>query len=109
MSNFELDEAAVARTEEMLRETGEAVNTEARRASDLITSLNGSGWQGAANTVASNKQTGDFATAVSKLHAEINHISEALGLGRQSTMTEDQSSEQAFQAVTPDVGNFTRL
>lgn len=109
MSTFELDDAAIAQTEEMLRETGEKVMTEAQNASDAITGLSGSGWQGSANTTASNKQTGEFGPAVQKLFNEINRLSEALGLGRQATMTEDMHGEQALQAVNPDVGNFTRL
>lgn len=106
---FELDEGAVARTEEMLRDTGEQVREQAQRAVDMVTGLSGSGWQGSAMTAAANKQTGDFTDAMNKMFSEINHISEALGLGRQLTMTEDQSNEQAISAISPDIGNFSRL
>ena len=60
-------------------------------------------------TAAANKQTGDFQDAVNKMYNEINRISEALGLGRQLTISEDQANEQAFNAINPDVGNFSRL
>lgn len=109
MSRFELEEGAVTQTEEMLRETGEAVNTQAGIARDSIVGLSGAGWSGNANAVANNKQSGDFASAVTKLHNEINHISEALGLGRQATVNTDLESEDALRAVPVELGNFTRI
>lgn len=109
MSRFELDPDAVARSEEMLRETGEKVRQEAQNATNMILGLSGSGWQGAAMNAAATKQTGEFTEAMNKMFAEINHISEALGLGRQLTASEDQANEQALNAVMPETGNFGRL
>ncbi len=106
---FELEESAVAQTEKVLQETGDRVREEARRVMDEVAGLSGSGWQGGAMTAAVNKQTGDFNDAVNKLYDEINHISEALGLGRALTISEDQANEQALNAISPDIGNFSRL
>lgn len=109
MSRFELDDGAVAQTEELLRTTGEAVDAEARRAQEMIVGLSGAGWQGGAMTTAVNKQVGEFQPAMQRLHNEINQISQALGLGRQSTMAEDANSEQALRAVPVELGNMGRL
>ena len=46
---------------------------------------------------------------MNKKYHESNRISEAVGLGRQLTISEDQANEQAFNAINPDVGNFSRL
>lgn len=109
MAQFDLDESAVAQTEQLLIDTGEAVNTQAGIARDAITGLSGGGWSGNANVVATSKQNDDFANAVGRLHAEINRISEGLGLGRQATVTQDQETEASFNAIPVDLGNFGRI
>lgn len=106
---FELDEAAVTAAEQKLSETGQAVDREAMNASQMVTSLTGSGWLGGANTVASNKQTGEFEPAMRKLHNEIDFIRDALGLSRQQTVSEDQASEGALAAIPVELGNFGRM
>lgn len=110
MAIFVLDDAAVAQCESKLVETGQVVHTEAARARDEIASLSGAAWEGGANTAANAKQQGEFSQAAQRLFAEINHISEALGLGRRSTWAQDATSESEFQAVSPAAGmNFGRL
>lgn len=111
MSRFELDEAAVAACEQKLFETGLIVNTEAGKARDAISGLQGSGWQGGAGTAANNKQFGEFSDTVAKLHAEIEHIAESLGLGRKATMAEDMNAEESLLAINPDGDgmNFSRI
>ncbi|QSB15316.1 hypothetical protein JQS43_02835 [Natronosporangium hydrolyticum] len=101
MSEFELDEAAVADTEQELFQTGEKVNTEAAKARDSVTGARGA-WLGDSNVAATNKQTGEFADCVNRLHNEINQMSEALGLGRKATMAEDQFNQDEFLAISPD-------
>lgn len=109
MPLFELDPGAVSQTETMLQETGEAVRTQAGIARDSITGLGAGGWSGGASMVANSKQNDGFANAVAKLHNEINGISEALGLGRQTTTNVDLESEEALQAVPVELGNFGRM
>lgn len=106
MPLFELDEAAVAQTEELLLETGETVNAQAGIARDAI---GGADWQGGASVTANTKQNDEFAPAMTKLYNEINHISEALGLGRQTTVGEDQTNEEAYNAIPVELGGFSRM
>lgn len=109
MPRFELDPGAVSQTEQMLQETGTAVNTQATIARDSITGLGAAGWSGGAAMAANTKQNDGFANAVRKLHDEINGISEALGLGRQTTTNVDMESEEAINAVPVELGNFGRM
>lgn len=104
---FALDEGAVADTEVLLNETGEIVKAEAKKASDGITSLMNTNWQGGAMTAAHNKQTVDFDETVRKLYGEITRVSEALGLSRVGAVESDQSSEQSISSIDP--GAFGRL
>jgi hypothetical protein len=106
---FNLDPGAVSQTEQMLLDTGTAVNTQAGIARDSITGLSGSGWSGGASMVASNKQNNEFAGAVAKLHNEINRVSESLGMGRVGAENTDQESGDAIQAVPVELGNFSRI
>lgn len=108
---FELDDAAVAACEQKLVETGQQVNAEATRARTEVAALNGVAWQGGANAAANSKQDGDFAQAAQKLLMEINHISEALGLGRKSTWAQDETSQSDFTAISTAAAgmNFGRL
>jgi hypothetical protein len=106
VSQFDLDEAAVAQTEQLLLDTGEAVNTQAGIARDAI---GGADWQGGASVTANGKQNDEFAGAVSKLHTEINRISEGLGLGRMTTVNQDQDSSDAYNTIPVDLGNFGRI
>lgn len=107
MSEFELDEAAVADTESLLFDTGEKVNIEATRARDSVTGSRGA-WLGDSNVAATNKQVGEFADCVNRLHNEINQMSEALGLGRKATMAEDQFNQDEFLAISPE-GSYSRV
>lgn len=107
MSVFELEESAVATTEQMLIDTGARVRAEADRAASTITGLRGGAWEGQAMNCAGNKQTGEFLPVVQKLQAEIDHISEALGLGRQTTVSADADSGTRIQSV--ELANFARI
>lgn len=107
MSVFELEESAVAATEQMLSQTGARVREEANRAASSITSLHGSAWEGQAMSCAGNKQTGEFLPVVQKLQAEIDHIAEALGLGRRTTISADAEYGTRIQNV--ELANFARI
>lgn len=109
MSTFELDEGAVAGVEELLRDTGNKVDDEARKASTAITSLGGSGWGGVASTVASSKQSNEFTNAAQRLHNIIDELAENLGVARNMTAGQEQDNEQALMAIDPSVGNFSRF
>jgi hypothetical protein len=109
VSEFNLDPQAVAQTETLLHDTGEAVEAEARAVVDEITGISGTGWTGNANAAAVNQQVGAFTDAQRRLFNEISHISEALGMGRFTVTAQEEDSEQAFQLITPEVGNFGRL
>lgn len=108
MSTFELDEAAVADCEQRLFDTGVRVNQEAAKAADAVGAAD---WSGNAGATARNMQYGPFTDAVNKLHAEIDHIAEMLGLGRKATMAEDMNAEQSLQMIQPDGAgmNFSRI
>lgn len=105
VSTFELTEEQVSQIEERLLETGESVDKEATAAEQGILGLNGSGWSGSAAVAAVNQQTGPFAEAKRTLHSAINEISEALGMGRVLTVTEDMNNEEALLAINPDIAN----
>lgn len=107
MAEFELEEGAVQQTEQKLFETGQAVNTAAGRARDSVTGAGGA-WLGLANVAATNKQTGEFADIALKLHNEIEHIADALGLGRKATLAEDELNEQGFMNISPE-GGYAQL
>lgn len=109
MPTFELEPQAVAQTEQMLLDTGVAVNTQAGIARDSITGLSGSGWSGGASMVANNKQNDEFSGAVTRLHNEINRMSEGLGLGRVGVENTDSDSEASLASVPVELGNFGRL
>jgi hypothetical protein len=110
VSTFELSEEQVAKIEERLLETGENVDTEATAAEQEILGLNGTGWSGNAAVAAVNQQTGPFAEAKRTHHSAINDVSEALGMGRVLTVTEDMNNEEAILAINPDLTErFTRV
>lgn len=109
MSTFELSPERVSQIEGELVDTGGKVDDVATRAENEITGVSGSGWSGAASNAAVNQITGPFADAKRTLYSAINHISTALGQGRVLTESEDEANQQAITAITPDVGNFSRL
>ena len=108
MSHFELEEAAVADCEQRLFDTGIRVNQEAARAADAIGAAD---WSGSAGATARDMQYGPFTDTVNKLHAEMNHIAEMLGLGRKATVAQDMDAGLSLQRIQPDGAgmNFSRL
>lgn len=101
MPRFELDEAAVAQTEQLLFDTGEVVNGEAGKARDAVTGATGT-LRGNAFNAATNKQVGDFAESAGLLHNEIAHIADALGLGRKAVLAQDDLDMQEFTNINYD-------
>jgi hypothetical protein len=107
VAEFELEPGAVVAVEDLLRETGQKVWSEANAASGTITGLRGSAWEGSAMNTAGNKQTGEFVPLASTLQKEIDYIAEALGLGRVQTLQEDADSASRIGQI--QCGNWGRV
>lgn len=108
MPDFELDEATVSQCEVELGETGTRVFQEANRAALAVQNARGA-WQGEAFASANNVQGGKFMPLAQELNREIHRVAEALGFGRNLTISEDANSGSDFNAIPVEMDGFRRV